>query len=291
MSLQTLSEWLRCPICLQPLSRREPLALVCPDGHAFDVNKRGFVSLIGGSRNLRADSNEMLNARDQFLGGGWYSELRDALGQAVAFEAPERILDVGCGTGYYLDGVLERSGARAALGMDLSPSAVARTVRTVRSRHPSVSVDGLVADVWSPLPIRDSAADVILNVFAPRNAAEFHRVLRADGLLAVVVPQDAHLRELRTAGLVLDVQADKTALLAESLAGFFSLESLGSISTIMSLTLADVAAVVGMGPSAHHGGPEPIDAHGSADGSGAPDEARELVTAAFELLLFRRLSR
>ena len=34
----------------------------------------------------------------------------------------------------------------------------------------------------------DAAAGVLLNVFAPRNGAEFRRVLRADGVLLVVTP-------------------------------------------------------------------------------------------------------
>jgi SAM-dependent methyltransferase len=285
MSLQTLSEWLRCPICFLPLAPRAPLALACPTGHAFDVNKRGFVSLIAGSRNLRADTAAMLDARERFLGQGWYADLRDRLSDAVALERPERILDVGCGTGYYLDGVLAQCGAPSALAMDLSPAAVARTVRRVGQTRGEGSVDGVVADVWSPLPFRNAATDVIVNVFAPRNAPEFHRVLRTDGLLAVVVPQDTHLRELREAGLALDVQADKSALLVESLNGFFTLESRHVLSTVLSLPPDAVAAVVGMGPSAHHQNPEP--------GEGADARHRETrrdVTAAFELLLFRRLT-
>jgi 23S rRNA (guanine745-N1)-methyltransferase len=279
MSLQTLSEWLRCPICFLDLNPREPLALSCSNGHSFDVNKRGYVSLIAGSRKLQADSPAMLDARDAFLAGGWYAGLRTALADAVNARQPHRILDVGCGTGYYLDGVLQGSDATTALAMDLSPAAVPRAVRAARDAHRSVAVDGLVADVWSPLPIRDAVTDVILSVFAPRNAAEFHRVLRADGLLAVVVPDDTHLRELRAAGLMLDVQPDKAALLIDGLAPFFSLESRQAISTDMTLSSSDVAALVGMGPSAHHS-----DSRGE---SGSRIAGDQVVHAAFELMLFR----
>jgi SAM-dependent methyltransferase len=282
MSLQTLSEWLRCPICFQDLAAREALVLACINGHAFDVNKRGYVSLIAGSRKLQADSPAMLDARDRFLRSGWYSGLRKTLADAVREMQPSRIVDIGCGTGYYLDGVLGGIGATAALGMDLSSAAVARTVRGVGERHPSTSVDGLVADVWSPLPIRDAITDVIINVFAPRNPAEFHRLLRVDGMLAIVVPQDTHLAELRSAGIMLDVQPDKAALLVDSLNGYFALEERHPVATTMTLSDGDVAALVGMGPSAHHNA-----GFGSSE-QGADD--RRTVSAAFELLVFRRRS-
>jgi 23S rRNA (guanine745-N1)-methyltransferase len=288
MSLQTLSEWLRCPICFHDLSPREPLALACDNGHSFDANKRGYVSLIAGSGKLQGDSPAMLDARDAFLRAGWYSELRTMLSDAVADERPNRIVDVGCGTGYYLGGVLERSPGADALAMDLSPAAVGRTVRSLRDAGHPGSVDGLVADVWSPLPIRDGAADVIINVFAPRNAPEFHRLLRPDGLLAVVVPQDGHLAELRSGGLMLDVQPDKAAALVDALAGLFGLSERRTLTTEMQLTYRDIGSLVGMGPSAHHQPDAAADPRYPDTGLADRDPERTTVHAAFELLLFRR---
>jgi len=157
--------------------------------------------------------------------------------------------------------------------MDLSPVAVTRTVRA----HDRI--DGLVADVWSSLPLRDASAHVILNVFAPRNAAEFHRVLADRGLLLVVVPHGSHLRELRADGLALEMQPDKATHLAVGLADHFELEAHSSISMKLSLSPTDVAALIGMGPSAHHMGP------GVPDSAGDPERT---VTAAFDLFSFRR---
>ena len=273
MSLQTLSEWLRCPNCLQPLSPGGPLVLTCPAGHSFDVNKRGFLSALGGSRGLIGDSAAMLDARDNFLSAGWFEPLRDTLAALVSAEAPSRVLDIGCGTGYYLRGVLAACPGARALGLDISPAAVQRTIRG------DARVDGLVADVWSPLPVRDAAADVILTVFAPRNPAEFHRVLRPNGLLAVVIPQPEHLRELREAGLALDVQADKASQLRDGLAPWFELESRSTLSRTLDLSSDEVRSVIGMGPSAHH-----------TAAAGTPDSEPWTVTTAFEVLGFRRRS-
>ncbi|WEO79170.1 hypothetical protein BJQ94_09110 [Cryobacterium sp. SO2] len=283
---------------MSDLSPADGAVLACATGHRFDVNRRGFASLVLGSRKLIGDSAAMLDARETFLEHGWYAGLRDALSGLVAPEQAQRVVDIGCGTGYYLRGVLVALGAAGAAGargrpgepvlralaVDLSAAAVARTVRSGADAS-GVSTVGLVADVWSPLPIRDGAADVVINVFAPRNPAEFHRVLASGGLLAVVLPHPTHLQELRAAGLALDVHGNKTADLITSLAGLFELESTEDLSTVLSLAPADVAALIGMGPSSHHQAEsEPT----TAQDSPAALEERSEVTVAFRILGFRR---
>ena len=160
MSLQTLSEWLRCPNCFSPLAPAGGLVLRCPAGHSFDANRRGYVSLLAGRSHVVGDSAAMLDAREAFLEAGWYDDLRGALTTLVAPENPARVVDIGCGTGYYLRGVTEGCPNAGYLGMDLSPVAVARTVSPARAaprpgrvgdsdgslRDPPL-VDGLVADV------------------------------------------------------------------------------------------------------------------------------------------------
>ena len=245
----------------------------------------------------------MLDARDLFLERGWYAGLRNTLSGLVAAEDGHRVVDIGCGTGYYLRGVLAAlsgkpaaarpaadgtpAAAPLALAVDLSAPAVARTVRA-GLRNPGTSTAGLVADVWSPLPVRDGAADVVINVFAPRNPAEFHRIVTPGGLLAVVVPHPTHLQELRADGLALDVHGNKSADLVAGLAGLFELEQTRDLSTVLSLSPADVTALIGMGPCAHHirtAGPGSPDAAHPGPGVAGADRS---VTVAFRLLAFRR---
>lgn len=288
MTIQTLSEWLRCPSCFaSPLEALPPLQLRCPNGHSFDANKRGYLTALGpASARLRGDDAAMLDARDLVHDAGFFDPLKRELAAVLrdAALAPEpRVLDAGCGTGHYTALALEALlGATEqdprVLAMDLSPAAVARTVR----RRPE-SVDGLVADTWQPLPVRDSSVDVILDVFAPRNASEFHRILRPGGLLLVVVPRPEHLQELRTDGRVLTIPEGKAAVLVEELAPRFALRTARSVDARFALdqdAAADdrlAAAIVAMGPSAHHRTAEP------AAGSQRLPEA---ITLAVDLLVF-----
>jgi 23S rRNA (guanine745-N1)-methyltransferase len=294
MSLQTLSEWLRCPNCFSLLTPAGGLVLRCTAGHSFDANRRGYASLLGGRSHVIGDSAAMLDSRTAFLEAGWYADLRSAVTTLVAPENPTRVIDIGCGTGYYLRGVSEACPTAGYLGMDLSPVAVARTVASARAvaaappAHAVVEgerlpdpppVDGLVADVWTDLPVRTGIADVLLNVFAPRNPPEFHRVLRDDGLLAVVVPHDDHLRELRDAGLALDIPPNKADDLQVALDPWFALETRFGVSGRHDLGAAEVAALIGMGPSAHHTGTETVADRWPSTGP---------VTFSFDVLGFRR---
>jgi 23S rRNA (guanine745-N1)-methyltransferase len=258
MTIQTLSAWLRCPSCFaSPLDAIPPLQLRCPNGHAFDANKRGYLTALGpASTRLRGDDAAMLEARSLVHRHGFFDPVKGALAALLRAHAaangtrPLRLLDAGCGTGHYTAAALEAlpDGSRA-LAMDLSPVAV---VQSVRGRP---EVDGLVADTWQPLPIADGIVDVVLDVFAPRNAPEFRRVLADGGLLLIVVPRPEHLRELRDDGQVLDIPDGKAASLIEELTPDFRLTERHHVARVTPVDAADAAlaaAIVEMGPSAHH---------------------------------------
>jgi len=256
MTLQSLAAWLRCPNCVQHPIGNPDLAVVadaapgvlgCESGHRFDVNRRGYITLLPPRSKVVGDSPAMLDARAALLESGAYSPIRDALVAAVRPVEPLTVLDSGTGTGWYLHGVLDALGGRArGLASDLSPAAVARAVRGRED------VDGLVADVHAPLPVRDAAADAVTVVFAPRNPAEFARVLRPGGVLAVVVPRAEHLAELRAATGMLDVPEGKAGALEASLAEWFSPAGARHVRYELELDPDRAAQLQGMGPSAHH---------------------------------------
>jgi 23S rRNA (guanine745-N1)-methyltransferase len=274
MTVDTLSSWLRCPVCANPLEQLDRLVLGCVSGHRFDVNKRGYVNLVSGGSSFIGDSAAMLDARDVVLESGLYSPIAAAIvnvlgDRAATADAPTslRILDAGVGTGYYLEAALGAVPGSRGLAMDLSPTAVARATRS------SAVIDGLVADTWSTLPIRDAVCDVVLNVFAPRNIPEFHRVLTPGGGLLVVVPLPEHLEELRTGGRMLGIPADKSSAVIDSAGPLFTVLEVVTVRTEFEVTAAIADALVGMGPSAHHS---------PSDGSGASPATR--ATLAVQLL-------
>ncbi len=201
--------------------------------------------MLDPSKGIVGDTRPILQARARFLTLGLYEPIADAVVTALRADRAISILDSGAGTGYYLQHVLDRTGSVDALASDASQAAVAMSVA-------ATGTCGLVADVWLPSPVRDARADAILCVFAPRNPAEFARVLRADGTLVVVTPASDHLAELRAAHLLIGMQPDKLSRLDESLLPHFTLAERAALRYKIELSPAAAADLTGMGPSGHH---------------------------------------
>jgi 23S rRNA (guanine745-N1)-methyltransferase len=92
----------------------------------------------------------------------------------------------------------------------------------------------------------------MLNVFAPRNAAEMARVLAPDGSLLVVTPNQQHLAELVDVLGLVTVDEKKERRLQESFADAFVQTGSDVIEETLRLGRADVEQLVLMTPSARH---------------------------------------
>jgi 23S rRNA (guanine745-N1)-methyltransferase len=163
--------------------------------------------------------------------------------------APGCVLEIGAGTGYYLAAVLDALPGRAGLALDASKAALRRAAHA----HPRIGA--VAADAWRRLPVADGAAAVVLDVFAPRRGAELARVLHPGGQLLVVTPNPGHLAELAGPLGLLSVDPRKEERLAATLGPSFTLLRQRSHDAALSLSRPDVAAVIGMGPSARHADP------------------------------------
>jgi len=255
-----LLDVLTCPLCAgrlePPDGSLSPLrSLRCAEGHAFDVARQGYIALLtGNTHTANADNAAMVEARSSFLGSGHYAPLAEALAGTVAELCPPdgTVLDAGAGTGYYLAAALDALPEAVGLGLDASKFALRRAARA-HSRARAATWD-----VWKPLPVRGGSADVVINVFAPRNGPEFQRVLRSGGALVVVTPTPRHLAELQRHLDMLSVDAAKEDRLHRTLSGHFLRDRTELREYTVILTARDVASLVAMGPSAHHLGPEEV---------------------------------
>ncbi|BFV59282.1 rRNA (guanine-N1)-methyltransferase [Kitasatospora sp. CMC57] len=264
--LQDIERYLACPHCVRPLIL-DGRTLRCAAGHSFDQARQGYVSLLAGDAHTgTGDTAEMVAAREAFLAAGHYRPIADALAEAAGqvmgsqvtagqvmggqvTDGPTGLVaDLGAGTGYYLSHVLDRTGGVGA-ALDISKFALRRAARA----HPRIGA--LVCDAWRPLPLLDDSADLLLNVFAPRNGPEIRRVLRPGGRMLLVSPTSRHLRELVEALGLLSVDEDKERRTDEKLSPWLTRTDRTEVEFRLRLSHAEANEVVAMGPNAWHTDP------------------------------------
>ena len=252
-ALDPILPLLRCPSCGADLTPGDGV-LRCPRRHSFDVARHGYVGLLTGARATSGDDGPMARARREFLAAGRYAPIRAAVAELAA-EAdpagrsghPTAVVDVGCGTGYYLAGVLDALPDAVGLGLDTS----AHALRVAAKAHTRAAA--ATWDVFRPFPIESEQVDVVLDVFAPRNPAEFHRVLRPGGRLVVVRPFGGHLAELRRhVTQMVTVDPDKEQRLHQALDPYFEAVRTQEVEYTTPLTTQEAVDLVLMTPSARH---------------------------------------
>ncbi|GIJ51134.1 ubiquinone biosynthesis protein [Virgisporangium aliadipatigenens] len=239
---QRIVDLLRCPHCGGTLCPADS-GLRCKKGHTFDQARQGYVDLTPGRVTHEGDTAPMVQAREAVQGAGHFAFLTDGLRDVLMPFPRGVIVDVGAGTGHHLAALLDGRPDDLGLGLDVSKAALRRAARA----HPRLTA--VRADAWRRLPLADHAATTLLNVFAPRDGAEFARVLAPGGRLVVVTPTDEHLRELH---LTVRVDPAKAERLASTLAPWFIREDEAGLRTSLRLSGQDAAAFVAMGPNAHH---------------------------------------
>ena len=171
----------------------------CINNHNFDLAREGYLNLHLAQHKrskMPGDSDLMIKSRQQFLNGGYYQPLADAIAAAVnkcplGFE--RKLLDIGCGEGYYLQQLRNAANISNAnlelLGLDISKAGV----RLAAKRKLDAQ---LVIDSAYKIPLFDNSIDTALSVFSPICPDETARILRADGFLVMVGPGEEHLTGL-----------------------------------------------------------------------------------------------
>ncbi|HEX2165973.1 MAG TPA: methyltransferase domain-containing protein [Longimicrobiales bacterium] len=292
---------LACPVCGAHLHRTLRV-FTCPAGHSFDAAREGYVNLLTPQhreRGITGDTPEMLHARRRFLEGGFYRPMLDRViadaalllrSGRTAQENPLRsIVEVGCGEGYYIGGAaeaLQSHGAAEALqshgaaarfvGLDVSKPAV----RLAAKRYPDIAF--AVANVRRRLYLHSASVDVLLSIFAPRNPAEFARVVAPGGHLIVVIPAQSHLGSLRSQLGLIGVEEAKEERVIDQFRNSFTLVDRSRVEYPLELAADAVNDLVMMGPNRWH---QPA-------GGGQPDAGERTgeveTTASFVLLRLAR---
>lgn len=174
-----------CPVCGEKLGV-EQTSLSCPNGHRFDLAKKGTVNFLAKPSQTEYDT-PMLEARRRVLEAGFFAPFVDAISRQLGPQ--DVVLDVGCGEGTPT-AQLAASGAQT-VGFDISAPAIALAGRLAT---PAVFC---VADL-ARLPFTAASFSAVVDLFSPGAYQEFNRVLRPGGRVFKVIPAAGYLQELRT---------------------------------------------------------------------------------------------
>ena len=186
----------KCPSCHNRLQTATPegaRSYRCSNNHNFDMAKEGYLNLLLAqhkrSRNP-GDSDDMIRSRQRFLNGGYYQTLADAIVKQVRIGADnQRVLDMGCGEGYYMDQLRQGSETLQLTGIDISKTAVRLAAK--RKMNAQLAVDSAFS-----MPLHSDSIDCAISVFSPVSAKETARVLVPGGSLIMVGPGEEHLSGL-----------------------------------------------------------------------------------------------
>lgn len=190
-----------CPICQTPLIQHlQSKGYFCKNKHHFDRAKEGYINLLPvqfKKTKNPGDSRAMMRSRRHFLEAGFYQPLAQAITSMIdnhhKTESSLKILDMGCGEGYYCRKIEAFSQVTNQLelhGMDIAKNAILAAAKKQPSAH-------FIVASSNQMPYADLYFDVLLKVCAPANETEISRLLKTQGQYLLVTPGPRHLWQLK----------------------------------------------------------------------------------------------
>ncbi|MFD2117449.1 putative RNA methyltransferase [Paenibacillus yanchengensis] len=212
-----LSLLLHCPICMASM-KVQANSLVCDEHHSFDIARGGYVNVLKKPATVKY-TKSLFHARKAISESGLFDPLDQSITRLIdrywmSKNRMPNVLDVGCGEGSRLVRIQEQlqhimtektstsseahtSDAphieqRASIfaGFDIAKEGIA-----LACKH-ELDAAWFVADL-AQCPVKDRTFDIILNILSPSHYGQFKRILRPDGLVVKVVPEQHYLHELR----------------------------------------------------------------------------------------------
>ncbi|MEY8205775.1 MAG: methyltransferase domain-containing protein [Bermanella sp.] len=193
---------LTCPVCAQPLTRREK-QLSCDHHHSFDQAKQGYFNLLlnqAKKSKQPGDNSEMVNARSRFLNAGHYQSISDAINQMAIDllwqQQDTQVLDLGCGEGYYTQrlhhALSDHQIDHDIYGLDISKEAIKAACRR------SKDLNWLVAN-GKKAPFSEHGMHLTLNVFNRIMPDALKQLCHPEGRVIVASAGAHHLQQLKEA--------------------------------------------------------------------------------------------
>ena len=217
---------LLCPVrdCRLALER-EGRRLHCARGHSFDVARSGYVNLLQPQerRSMQpGDTPAAVAGRRRLHDLKVTEPLLGAIAEFAVASPGDVVLDAGCGDGFYLGTLAQRTGCDAH-GIDISIPAVDAAAR----RYPHC--EWIVGNADRFVPYADGSFSLVMSITARMNSGEFRRVLRDGARLLVAIPAPDDLVELRGPG------RDRVDRTVETFAGDFNLAGQRRVTTAADL--------------------------------------------------------
>lgn len=191
---------LRCPVCradVRAVSNGKSASILCNGAktHCYDFSSSGYVNFCPPQKSGSGDSKEAVRARSLFLDTGMYEPVARAIADIVYEMCGENsfAVDAGCGEGYYSAAIADRG--ISVYGADISKFAVDAAAKRLGKREADNAFFS-TASVFE-LPLADSSADAVVNIFAPCAETEFSRILRNGGILLTAWAGERHLMGLK----------------------------------------------------------------------------------------------
>ncbi len=237
-----------CPHCRESLTA-DDRNWSCANGHSYDQARQGYLNLLlvqHKNSKQPGDTPQMLAHRQAFLDAGHYQPVSDAITAQLAESAPARVLDMGCGEGYYSARLAAALPQANLAGLDISKDAILKACRR------SKTIQWLVASS-ARLPVADQSLDAALCVFSPWSPEECMRTLRPGGRVLIVGPHADHLLALREK---LYDTVHPTPELIKSLPEQLRIVSQSTLRYALQVPAEELSHLIGMTPHGFRSQPE-----------------------------------